>query len=83
MGFEGPQCGPIELMCLSFCLSIYPYISVSLFISLSGRPRYFLANIRTDRNCEQRMRPQATWSNPLSGSIIYPYVSLSGHVRAF
>ena len=54
-------------MCLSVCLSV----------SLSGRPCRFLAIICADRNFAQGMQPQATGSNPLSGSIIFPSVRQS------
>ena len=50
--------------------SSWAYMSVSL----SGRPRRFLEIICVARNCAQRMRPQATSSNPLSDSIICPSV---------
>ena len=49
-------------------------LSFCLLVSLSGRTRLFLAIIHAAHNCAQRMWPQATGSNPLSGSIICPSV---------
>ena len=72
LGSEGPQWGPVELICM--CL----YLSVSLY----GHPRQFLAIICAARNFMQSMRPQATGSNPLSGSIICLSVYLSGRPRS-
>ena len=66
---------------LSVCLSVC--LSLCLSVSLYNRPRRFLAIIRAACNCAQRMRPQATGSNPLSGSIICPSVRLSGRMRQF
>ena len=51
-------------------LSFYVPLSISLY----GRVRLFLVIIVLARNCAQRMRPQATGSNTLSGSIIHPSV---------
>ena len=67
LGSEGPQWGPVELL----------YLSVRLSVSLYGCPHQFLAIIHAARNCAQRMRPQATGSNSLSGSIICPSVRAS------
>ena len=52
--------------------SLYVYLSGSL----PGRPCHFLVIICTARNCVQRMQPQSTVLNPLSGSIIFPFVRL-------
>ena len=49
----------VELICLSLC----PVVGVA-----------FWRSKRVARNCAQRMRPQGTGSNPLSGSIICPSV---------
>ena len=69
LGSGGSQWGPVELICLSFCLSVLS--SASLFGDHKSMAR----------NCVQHMRSQATDSNPLSGSIIClsfrPYVHLS------
>ena len=46
-------------------------------------PLRILAIIRTACNCDQPMRPQATGSNPLNVSIIFPPVHPSGLPRDF
>ena len=80
-----PHWGPVDLLCLCLCISICISVclSVCMSVSLSGCLHPFLADIRADRNCVQRMRPKAAGSNPLSGSIIYPFVcpSVSPVVR--
>ena len=68
MGSKGPQWCPVEHICLSISLSL------CLYVSIFGLPHCFLAIICATHNCAQRMRPQATGSNPLSGSIICPSV---------
>ena len=60
LGSEGPQWGPIKLICMSLC----PH----------GRPRRFLVIIFDARNCAQYMRPQSMGSNILSGSLICPFI---------
>ena len=54
------------------------YMSVSmslcLSVSLSGHLCFILVIICASHNFVQRMQPQATGSNPLSGSIICPFV---------
>ena len=65
---------------LSLCLSISPYLCLP--VSQSSRPHRFLEIICTARNCTQRMWPQATGSNPLSGSIIFLSVHPSGLPQA-
>ena len=76
-------------VCPSVCLSVCPSarqsvrLSVRPSVSLSGCPRWFLAIICASCNCVQRIRPQSTRSNPLSGSVIYPSIHLSGRLRAF
>ena len=62
-----------QSLCAYFCLSV----------SMYGCPRRILAIIRANRNCVQHMQPQATGSNPLSGSIICPSVCPSVPTRAF
>ena len=52
LGPKGPQWGPADLI----CLSVFLYLCPSIFL------RQFLANIRTSRNCAQRIWPQATVS---------------------
>ena len=71
-----------DVLCvmLSFLILVYPPVGSSrayMSVSLSGCSRRFLAIIRAARNFAQRMWPQATGSNPLSGSIICPSVRSS------
>ena len=54
--------------------SLYLGLPLGLFVSLSGFPNLLLVVICAARNCVQRMQPQATASNSLSGSIIFPYL---------
>ena len=68
LGYEGPQRGPVKLICTSIYLSFCP--SLRLSISLSSRPRWFLAIIYAACNFLQFIQPQATGSYTLSGSII-------------
>ena len=56
----------------SVYMSLFPFVWVALFQSK-----------RADHNCAQRMWPQATGSNPLSGSIICPYVRPSSRLWDF
>ena len=78
LGYEGPQWGSVELICPSVCLSV----------SLSGRPRRFLAIIRAASNCAQRMRPQAEYVRPSVrpsvqssvGLLRFLYIFISGVV---
>ena len=72
------QCGGPSLWCIYPHTGIQVILYVCLSISLSVNPRHFLAIIRAAHNCVQRMRPPATGSNPLSGSIIFPSVVPSG-----
>ena len=58
----------------SIAMHLYLCLSVCIYVSLSGHPHRFLAIICMAHNCVQRMRPQATGSNTLSGSIIYLYI---------
>ena len=60
VGSKVSQWGPVEFIPMFVCL----------YISLSGCPHRFLVIICATHNCEQRMRPQATGSNPLSGIIM-------------
>ena len=60
LGSRGPQWGPVDLICLSLCLY------VRLPALLSGDHKSAASNY------VKPMRPQATGSNPLSGSIIFP-----------
>ena len=68
-----PHWGPVELIRL--------YVSVSL--SVWSPASLFGYNNSVDRYCAQRMQPQATGSNPLSGSMIYLSVSPPGFPWAF
>ena len=79
-------------VCLPFCPSVHPSVDTSVRPSI--RPfvylpiylllqSWFLAIILVTCNCAQRMRPQATGSNPLIGSIICPFVHPSGCLQAF
>ena len=52
-------------------------------VSMSGHPRQFLAIIIAAHNCAQRMRPQATGSNSLSGIITCPSVHPPSCLQAF
>ena len=61
LGSGGPQWGTVKLIFLSV------YLSVSLSVGSSAS---IFGKICVDRNCAQRMRPQATGSNSLSGSKI-------------
>ena len=81
MGSEVSQWSPSEPIYMSVCLSIS--LSLRLSVSVSGHPRRFLVIIRAARNCMQRMQTQATESNPLSGSIIFPSVHPSDCLRYF
>ena len=64
----------LRTMLLSGCAINYLCQYICLSVSLSSRLRRFLYIIHTARNCAQGMRMQATGSNPLSGSIIFPSV---------
>ena len=55
-------------------------LSVRLYVSLYEHLCCFLTIIRGANNCANRMRTQATGSNPLSGSIICPSVRMSIHI---
>ena len=63
-------------LCLSLCLSVSLSLSLDVHIA-------FWPSKRTAHNCAQRLLPQATWSNPLSCSIICPSVGLSVHPWIF
>ena len=71
-----PHLGPKETSEVHSSLYVHPsdhlYISLSLClsVSLSGNTCRFLAIICAACNCMQRILPQATRSNTLSGSII-------------
>ena len=58
-------------------MNVCPYVCLS--VSISGNPRHLLAIIHMDRNCVQRMQPQAMGSNTLSCSTISLSVRLTGH----
>ena len=77
LGSEGPQCGPVKLMCPSV------YLSISLYISLTGCLHRFLEIICAAHNCAQHIWPQATGSNPLNGSRICLSVCQFGCPQAF
>ena len=64
VGSSGPQWGPVDIIRMCVCFSV----------SLFGFPRHLLGIIYVASNCAQRMQPQATVSNPLSGIIIFPSV---------
>ena len=80
-----PHCGPEDpsgfQSSLYLCFSIHPSLFISVY--MSGCPSIFLAIIHASRKCAQRMRLQATRSNPLSASIICPSVCLSSCPRSF
>ena len=76
MGFGGPQWGPVELMCLYLCISVFLYLYPVLRIN-------FWWSKCVVRNCAQRMWPQATGSNPPSGSIICPSIRSSTGLLGF
>ena len=64
----------------------YSKSNMSMYLSLYLCQVFRVAFWRSKpdaHNCAQRMRLQTTGSNPMSGSIIYPYVRLSGRPRAF
>ena len=74
LGSSRPQWGTIELICISTHMSV----------SLSGHPRLFLGDYKIAvRNYVHRMQPQATVSNPLSGSIICSSIRRPGRPRDF
>ena len=77
LGPKEPQWGSFKLICTSASLLL------CISVSLSGRLPHLLVIIHSSRNCAQRMRPQATGSNHLSGSIICPSDGLYGCPRAF
>ena len=81
LGSRGPQWGPVELICLSVCLSVSP--SLCIYVFLSVHPRQFLEIICAAHTCAQCIRPQAIGSNPLIVSIIFPYVCPYVHPWAF
>ena len=60
---------------MSFYISVYTYFHLS--VSMSGHLCHFMATVHAARNGTHRMRPQATGSNILSGSMICPSVHLS------
>ena len=66
----------VELICPSLCLSVYLSLCPVVLVD-------FWRSKRAARNCAQRMRPQATGSNPLSGSIICPSVRSSAGLLQF
>ena len=80
-----PHWGPRDPRGVQSILYVFAsvYLSVLLFVSLSGHPCRFLAIICAACNCIQRMRPQATGSNLLSGSMICPSVRLSSGLLIF
>ena len=69
---------------MSACLSVY--LSFSLSLCPVFRVSFWRSK-RAAHKCAQRMRMQATGTNPLSGSIIFPYIRtyihLSGFLQAF
>ena len=80
-GLEDPSGVQLRLcLCvyvyLSLCLSISMYICLSVwpYVSLFGDHK------SVSRNCAQRMQPQATGSNTLSGNIICPSIRPSVHL---
>ena len=78
LGYEGTHWGPVELICPSIHIFVRPSVS------LSGRLHRFLEIICAARKCVQRIQPQATGSNLLSGSIICLSVrSYVGFLRFF
>ena len=89
LGSKGLQWVTVDLICPSICLSVCIFVSMSLYISVYPSVSMYICLVVcvADRNCAQRMRPQATGSNTLSGSIICPsiymFVRLSGHLRDF
>ena len=77
LGSKGTQWGPVKIIWLSVCI----------YVSMSSCMHIFLTIIWVDRNCAQRIRPQAMGSNPLIVSIIglsvRPSVRPSGCPRDF
>ena len=71
---SGVQLSLYLCMCLSVHMSVAPSVTLSHFMVVRIT---FWQSKRVVRNCTQRMRPQASCSNPLSGSIICPFVCLS------
>ena len=71
--YGGPQWYQVKLM----CLYVYLYFCMSICLY------HFLAIIHVDHNCAQIMKPQATGSNLLSGSIICLPVRLYTQVLGF
>ena len=65
---------------MSVYLSVFQ--SLHLYLCLVIRVTFWRSK-RMARNCAHRMRPQATGSNPLNGSIICPYIRPSGRPRPF
>ena len=70
LGSKGPQWFPVNLICISVSLSLCLVVCVTFWWSK-----------RAEHNCAQCMWPQATGSNPPSGSIIFPSVCWSGRLR--
>ena len=67
LGTEGPQWGPVELICPSVRLSVSLSVSLSLCLSVWYSASLFGDHKSASHNFVQRMRPQTTGSNPLSG----------------
>ena len=61
LGPKGPQWGPVELICMSVCLSFYLSLFPSVYLPLWPVVCVaFWRSKRMARNCVQRMWPQAT-----------------------
>ena len=75
----GFQCRGAFILKLGLSFYIPPYVCpyICLSVSLSVHTHRFFEIIRAARNCVQSMQPQATGSNYLSGSIIFPSVNPS------
>ena len=84
LGSEEPQWVPAKLIFMSVRISIPLSLCPSVSLSLCSVARVaFWRSNRAARNCTQCMRPQATGSNTLSGSIICLSFLMSGYMQAF
>ena len=71
-----PHCGPPYPSGVQSSLCVYLYVYLCLCLGFCVT---FWKSKSVARNCVHYMRPQATGSNPLRGSIIFLYVHPSTH----
>ena len=75
---KGTQWVPLDLI----CMYVFSYWSLSIRLSIFLSWTFWWSN-HAARNCVQYMKLQTMGSNPLSGSIICPSVSMSSIMPAF